>query len=100
MAKSKKTVFFCKECGYESSKWLGQCPGCKEVGTFVEEPMGAKTNNNIRRGLINNKPVTINQVTADDEERITTGFGELDRVLGGGLVKGSLVLVGGEPRNW
>ena len=84
MAKSKKTVFFCKECGYESSKWLGQCPGCKEVGTFVEEPMGAKTNNNIRRGLINNKPVTINQVTADDEERITTGFGELDRVLGGG----------------
>ena len=43
MAKSKKTVFFCKECGYESSKWLGQCPGCKEVGTFVEEPMGAKS---------------------------------------------------------
>ena len=97
MAKSKKTVFFCKECGYESSKWLGQCPGCKEVGTFVEEPMGAKTNNNIRRGLINNKPVTINQVTADDEERITTGFGELDRVLGGGGVPGGLILVGGDP---
>ena len=97
MAKSKKTVFFCKECGYESSKWLGQCPGCKEVGTFVEEPMGAKTNNNIRRGLINNKPVTINQVTADDEERITTGFGELDRVLGGGVVPGGLILVGGDP---
>lgn len=97
MAKSKKTVFFCKECGYESSKWLGQCPGCKEVGTFVEEPMGAKTNNNIRRGLINNKPVTINQVTADDEERITTGFGELDRVLGGRVVPGGLILVGGDP---
>ena len=97
MAKSKKTVFFCKECGYESSKWLGQCPGCKEVGTFVEEPMGAKTNNNIRRGLINNKPVTINQVTADDEERTTTGFGELDRVLGGGVVPGGLILVGGDP---
>ena len=97
MAKSKKTVFFCKECGYESSKWLGQCPGCKEVGTFVEEPVGAKTNNNIRRGLINNKPVTINQVTADDEERITTGFGELDRVLGGGVVPGGLILVGGDP---
>lgn len=97
MAKSKKTVFFCKECGYESSKWLGQCPGCKEVGTFVEEPMGAKTNNNIRRGLINNKPVTINQVTANDEERITTGFGELDRVLGGGVVPGGLILVGGDP---
>lgn len=97
MAKSKKTVFFCKECGYESSKWLGQCPGCKEVGTFVEEPIGAKTNNNIRRGLINNKPVTINQVTADDEERITTGFGELDRVLGGGVVPGGLILVGGDP---
>ena len=97
MAKSKKTVFFCKECGYESSKWLGQCPGCKEVGTFVEEPMGVKTNNNIRRGLINNKPVTINQVTANDEERITTGFGELDRVLGGGVVPGGLILVGGDP---
>ena len=59
--------------------------------------MGAKTNNNIRRGLINNKPVTINQVTADDEERITTGFGELDRVLGGGVVPGGLILVGGDP---
>ena len=97
MAKSKKTVFFCKECGYESSKWLGQCPGCKEVGTFVEDPMVAKTNNIIRSGLINNIPVTINQVTADDEERITTGFGELDRVLGGGVVPGGLILVGGDP---
>ena len=74
MAKSKKTVFFCKECGYESSKWLGQCPGCKEVGTFVEEPMGAKTNNNIRRGLFKNKPVKRNQFTWDDEERFSTVF--------------------------
>ncbi len=96
MAKSNKTVFFCKECGYESAKWLGQCPGCKEVGTFVEEPVGTKTNI-IRRTALNNKPVEINQVTANDEERITTGFSELDRVLGGGVVPGGLALVGGDP---
>lgn len=96
MAKVGKTVFFCKECGYESSKWLGQCPGCKEIGTFVEEPVGAKTNK-ISRNVLNNKPVTINEVSADDEERVSTGFSELDRVLGGGVVPGGLVLVGGDP---
>lgn len=96
MAKSNKTVFFCKECGYESAKWLGQCPGCREVGTFVEEPVGPKKNI-IRRNFSDSKPVAINQVTANDEERISTGFSELDRVLGGGVVPGGLVLVGGDP---
>lgn len=96
MAKASKTLFFCKECGYESAKWLGQCPGCKEVGTFVEEPVGVKSSIT-RRNLINSKPVAINEVTADDEERISTGFSELDRVLGGGVVLGGLILVGGDP---
>lgn len=95
MAKTK-TVFFCKECGYESGKWLGQCPGCKEVGSFVEEPTGPR-NKTIRRNILDSHPVAINQVTADDEERMTTGFSELDRVLGGGVVPGGLILVGGDP---
>lgn len=96
MAKSSKTVFFCKECGYESAKWLGQCPGCREVGTFVEEPVGPKKNI-IKRNFSDSRPVAINQVTANDEERISTGFSELDRVLGGGVVPGGLILVGGDP---
>ena len=96
MGKADKTVFFCKECGYESAKWLGQCPGCKEVGTFVEEPKGPK-NKIIRRNITNSMPVTINEVKADDEERISTGFSELNRVLGGGVVPGGLILVGGDP---
>ena len=96
MVKADKTVFFCKECGYESAKWLGQCPGCKEVGTFVEEPKGPK-NKIIRINTTNSMPVTINEVKADDEERISTGFSELDRVLGGGVVPGGLILVGGDP---
>lgn len=96
MAKTDKTIFFCKECGYESSKWLGQCPGCREVGTFVEEPTGPR-NKIMKRGSLASKPITINEVIANDEERISTGFSELDRVLGGGVVPGGLILVGGDP---
>lgn len=96
MAKANKTMFFCKECGYESSKWLGQCPGCREVGTFVEEPIGKKTKT-VTKSLLNSMPVTINQVTVSKEERTSTGFSELDRVLGGGIVAGGLILVGGDP---
>ena len=96
MAKANKTMFFCKECGYESSKWLGQCPGCREVGTFVEEPIGKKTKT-VKKSLLNSMPVTINQVTVNKEERTSTGFSELDRVLGGGIVAGGLILVGGDP---
>lgn len=96
MAKSGKTVFFCKECGYESSKWMGVCPGCREVGTFVEE-LVKNNGKQTKRSLLNSKPVAINEVTANDEERITTGFTELDRVLGGGIVPGALILVGGDP---
>lgn len=96
MAKSEKTVFFCKECGYESSKWMGVCPGCREVGTFVEE-LVKNNSKQTKRSLLNSKPVAINEVTANDEERISTGFTELDRVLGGGIVPGALILVGGDP---
>jgi DNA repair protein RadA/Sms len=95
MAKSK-TVFFCKECGYESAKWLGQCPGCKQWDTFAEEPVVKKS---IKpAGVKNiNEPVPLSNVRAESELRVRSGIEELDRVLGGGIVQGSLVLVGGDP---
>ncbi len=100
MAKGKSTAFFCKECGYESSKWLGQCPGCKEWNTFVEEPVAKGKTKGIT-GLASVgervKPSPVSEITIDEEDRIMTNICELDRVLGGGIVKGSLILVGGDP---
>lgn len=98
MAKSKANVFFCSQCGYESAKWLGQCPVCKEWNTFVEEPARA-SKSGVTRGstLKESTPITLKEVVAGDEDRISTGFSELDRVLGGGIVPGALVLVGGDP---
>ena len=100
MAKGKSTAFFCKECGYESAKWMGQCPGCKEWNTFVEEPV-SKGKNKQQIGLAKlgeqAKPLAVSQISLDEEDRIKTGIEEFDRVLGGGIVKGSLVLVGGDP---
>lgn len=98
MAKAKATVFFCKECGYESSKWMGQCPACKEWNTFVEEPVAKKAASS--HGSIirqTTKPVLLSEVSIEDQDRISTGYQELDRVLGSGIVAGSLVLVGGDP---
>jgi DNA repair protein RadA len=95
MAKSK-TLFFCKECGYESSKWLGQCPGCKQWDTFVEEPVAGRNHSASPRKDIK-EPVLLSDVIAQAETRMKTGLEELDRVLGGGIVPGSLVLVGGDP---
>lgn len=107
MAKSRTTAFFCKECGYESAKWSGQCPSCKAWNTFVEEPVVKEKN---VKGIVNINakyhetagvkkaaPVRLSSVTAADIDRIKTDICELDRVLGGGIVEGSLVLVGGDP---
>ena len=98
MAKGKKSVFFCQNCGHEENKWLGQCPACKEWNTFVEEKMSvttAKTAGAVR--LNENKLATLSQVSMEKELRMTTQIQELDRVLGGGIVPGSLILVGGDP---
>lgn len=96
MAKAKK-VFFCQECGYESSKWLGQCPGCHEWNTFVEEVISSKSASSSGAKTDRNRPVKIGEVAALEEKRISTHIGELDRVLGSGVVNGSLILVGGDP---
>lgn len=97
MAKGK-AVFFCKECGMESPKWLGQCPGCKAWNSLVEAPQAGKTKAAYGVSLLPvAEPVLLSEVDTGAEERIATGIGELDRVLGGGLVIGSLVLVGGDP---
>ena len=97
MAKAK-TIFFCKECGYESAKWLGQCPGCKAWNSFTEEPVVQVKGKGISSstGTVA-KPVPLKEVSSDKEERTLIGIREFDRVLGGGIVKGSLVLVGGDP---
>ena len=96
MAKSK-TVFFCGECGYESAKWLGQCPVCKAWNAFSEAPAVKKGGSSLKPGVAASLPIKIKDVSLESDERVTTGISELDRVLGGGIVKGSLVLVGGDP---
>lgn len=101
MAKSK-TVFFCQSCGYQAAKWLGNCPSCNEWNTFVEEIVEKSTakidwkqsDNKVQRL---SKPVAIDQIEKSVDYRIPTHDAELNRVLGGGIVPGSLVLIGGEP---
>ena len=97
MAKAK-TVFVCSSCGYESAKWLGKCPGCNEWNSFYEEKIAKDTSG----GKLSEKrksvmPQSLNSVESKKSVRISTGIDELNRVLGGGLVEGSLVLLGGEP---
>ena len=85
MAKGKKTVYFCQNCGHEETKWLGQCPACKEWNTFVEEKVIASS---VTSGIKTDREiqiVSLSEVNADDQDRITTGMAELDRGLGGGL---------------
>lgn len=100
MAKGKTTtVFFCKECGFESAKWMGQCPGCREWNSFVEETVQKNTVNasGKKKSTSEAKIVALSDVKSDEALRCSTGYEELDRVLGGGIVEGSLVLVGGDP---
>lgn len=95
MAKTK-SIFVCQDCGYETTGWLGKCPACSQWNTFVEE---AQEGSSAKAGDAHKdiRPVNINDIQVDDEERYSTGLKEMDRVLGGGIIKGSLVLVGGDP---
>lgn len=97
MAKAKVTAFFCKECGHESIKWLGQCPACREWNTLVEEPSANKKNSVNRNTTMVSTPTTMSSINVEDDDRISTCMEELDRVLGGGIIEGSLILVGGDP---
>lgn len=101
MAQAKnKSVFYCQNCGFESTKWMGQCPGCKEWNTFVEEVVKAASLKNVGKGAAvrsGSAPAVLADITIQEEARIQTRIVELDRVLGGGIVQGSLTLVGGDP---
>lgn len=95
-----KTVFVCNECGYESAKWLGKCPVCGSWNTFFEQKIIENKSSSLKLNTNNGKantPQKLNSYEAKETIRTSTGFEELDRVLGGGLVKGSLILLGGEP---
>ena len=97
MAKNK-TVFVCNECGYESPKWMGKCPACNAWNSFFEEKVvSSSTSSNLLKRKEISKPIELNKIEGRKEAKISTGFNELDRVLGGGLVNGSLILLGGEP---
>lgn len=97
MAKSNKTVFVCNECGYESAKWLGKCPACNSWNTFFEQKIDTYVEKGVKKVKERQQPKTLNSYEGKEAVRVSTGINELDRVLGGGLVKGSLVLIGGEP---
>jgi DNA repair protein RadA/Sms len=99
MAKDK-LIFFCQNCGYESAKWMGQCPACHEWNTFVEEPAHPKKSPSAdKAGAMGREsvPRRLSEIRLDETNRVKTGIGELDRVLGGGIVAGSMTLIGGDP---
>src|SRR5688500_7908411 len=102
MSKVKK-AFFCQNCGYESIKWVGQCPSCGQWNTFVEELIQKETNNNnndwknYHEEKRTTKTISLNEIKSSEEKRLITADPELNRVLGGGIVPGSIVLVAGEP---
>jgi len=96
MSAKPKLVFFCKECGYESPKWLGKCPSCGAWNSFIEQPILTKTSGQKKQTDVKT-PKRLNEIVADDTVRINSKSIELNRVLGGGIVAGSVVLIGGEP---
>ena len=101
MSKIKK-AFFCSNCGYESAKWLGKCPSCNEWNTLVEEIIDKGSQKEIEWDTYHNdkravKTIALNQVVSKEEKRIDSMDSELNRVLGGGIVPGSIILVAGEP---
>lgn len=100
MAGKSKMMYQCSQCGYESPKWMGKCPECGEWNTMVEilkEPASVSLKSIAAAGAHGARPVAIHEISTEDEHRYHTGFTELDRVLGGGIVKGSLVLISGDP---
>lgn len=104
MARSAQTLYFCSECGHESSKWMGQCPACKEWNTFTQAPsipkkrgIGGAPQRQSTGGEKRCVPVSVSEIDTADGERFSTGFSEFNRVLGGGIVRGSLILMGGDP---
>ena len=97
MAGKTKTVYVCSSCGYDAPKWLGKCPGCGEWNTMVEEKIVVTKSTNKGTSLRTIKPVRLSEIEVRDEVRIKMPSEELNRVLGGGLVEGSLTLIGGEP---
>jgi len=99
MKKTSKTIFCCQSCGYQTPKWMGKCPDCGEWQTFVEEIQTAKPSQGAMRSYFSSqtKPVPIDSIELEDEDRILTGISEFDRALGGGLVPGTIVLIGGDP---
>ena len=99
MAKKASTVFFCTECGNETSKWMGQCPACKAWNTLVEEPVSSSGNRSSVKKVSGSerKAYHLSDISMDESVRQSTGIAEMDRVLGGGIVHGSLTLLGGDP---
>lgn len=100
MARKEKTVWFCKNCGNESPKWMGRCPACGEWNTMVEQTVATgKPSRNVSQAVAapNHRPLHLKEIEASAENRISLGLTEVDRLLGGGIVRGSLVLIGGEP---
>jgi DNA repair protein RadA/Sms len=95
--KKIKTAFFCQNCGHQSLKWLGKCPSCEEWNRFAEEEIRAIDPAGPAGIEFNEAPLPIDEIVADEKERVTTGIAEMDRVLGGGIVNGSVTLVGGDP---
>lgn len=96
MAKNR-TVYVCQNCGAESPKWIGHCPACKEWNSYREEIVTQASTPVTQAGAVKRKPELLSGIEVTDSDRIATGIGEMDRILGGGMVRGSLILMGGEP---